>query len=61
MSTQEQFLQQLQDQAQRQAKLNTQRVLPKQFDAVTSFIGNFPWQTILFLSLLTSILLEIWR
>lgn len=44
------FLQQLQQQAKLQSRLSTSRILPSQLDAFTTFVGNYPWQTILFLS-----------
>ena len=52
------FLQQLQIQAQKQAVLHEKRVFPRQFDGITSFIGNYPWQVIGILSLVTAVILS---
>lgn len=52
------FLQKLQQQAKQQAPLNQHRWLPKSFDPVSSFIGNYPWQTLFVLSALTALLVE---
>ncbi len=51
------FLTQLQSQAEKQAVLNQKRIIPRQFDVITSFIGNYPWQSILFLSIVSAILI----
>jgi hypothetical protein len=51
------FLAQLQQQAELQATLNTSRVLPKQADWLTAFIGNHPWQTLVILSTLSTLFL----
>jgi|GEM_PF-1749535 len=50
------FLQQLQEQAKLQSHLSTSRVLPKQLDPLSTFIGNCPWQIILVLSGVTAFL-----
>lgn len=52
------FLAQLQSQAQKQAVLHEKRILPRQLDGITSFIGNYPWQVIGVLSLLTALTLS---
>ena len=49
------FLQSLQQQAALQSKLSTTRVLPSQLDHFTTFVGNYPWQTILVLSGLSAL------
>lgn len=54
------FVALLQDQALKQSMLNTQRVLPRKMDALTSFIGNYPWQVILVMALIGSVIWELW-
>ncbi len=49
------FLEQLQSQAQKQAVLHEKRILPRQLDNITSFIGNYPWQVIGVLSFITAL------
>ena len=51
----EDFLTQLQYQARVQAKLNASRILPRQADWVTAVIGNYPWQTLIILSTMSTI------
>jgi hypothetical protein len=53
------FLLKLQKEATTQKKLNEERIFPESFDALTSFIGTYSWQTILVLAILTAILAEI--
>lgn len=53
------FLQKLQQEAQLQAKLNASRVIPAQFDGITSIIGRYPWQVLLCLSGITALLIEL--
>jgi hypothetical protein len=53
------FLAQLQDQARLQANLNTTRILPRQADVLTAFIGNHPWQTLVMLSTISTILMVV--
>lgn len=53
------FISLLQDQAKKQSMLHAKRLLPKRIDPLTSFIGNYPWQVILFLSIVGSIAWEI--
>ncbi len=55
----EDFLVKLQHQASLQAPLNEHRWLPKQIDPVTSFIGNYPWQTLLIISGVTALLMRL--
>lgn len=55
------FLQNLTSLAQQQAKLHRHRLLPSTLDPITSFIGKFPWQTILVLSFVLSYMWEGWR
>ena len=52
------FLAQLEFQAKKQAVLHEKRLIPRQLDWFTSLVGNYPWQTILTLSLLTAVLIE---
>lgn len=59
MKTQEDFLSELQRQASLQAPLNQKRWLPKQVDPITSFIGNYPWQTLLIISGVTALLIRL--
>ena len=55
------FLQELQLQAQKQSKLHHRRFLPSQLDFLTSFIGKYSWQSLLVLSLVTAIYLQVLR
>lgn len=57
--TTEQFLEKLEQEATLQSKLQHQRLLPQQLDAITSLIGRYPWQTIMILSGLMAVLLEV--
>lgn len=52
------FLAKLQDEAALQARLNSQRLLPKQLDPLTSLIGNYTWQVLLVVSLISAVLVE---
>jgi hypothetical protein len=49
------FLQQLQQQAAKQAVLQQHRFLPKQLDVATALIGNYPWQVLAIISGLTAL------
>lgn len=53
------FLSELQKEASIQKKLNQERIFPEYFDGLTSLIGNYPWQTLLLLSAVSTILLEL--
>jgi hypothetical protein len=53
------FLDQLQAKAQEQAKLNQTRILPAQFDEITSLIGRYPWQSLVLVSFLGAALWEV--
>lgn len=53
------FLHQLELQAQKQALLNEKRFLPKQLDFLTSLIGRYPWQFCLSLSFLVAVVFEL--
>jgi hypothetical protein len=61
MKTQREFLQQLQSQAEKQAKLHDVRFIPAQLDGLTSLVGRYPWQTVFVLSGVTALLLEVLR
>lgn len=54
------FVSLLQEQAQKQSMLNTRRILPKKMDAITSFVGNYPWQVILVASTIGAIIWQLW-
>lgn len=54
----EEFLKKLQNEAKLQKSLNQTRLLPKQLDFITSFIGNYSLLSILILTTLTVIFLE---
>ncbi len=54
-----QFLEKLQEQAQLQARLNSNRFLPTQLDSFTSFFGRYPWQVLLVASGITSLGIEV--
>ncbi|MBW7955138.1 hypothetical protein H3C66_00225 [Patescibacteria group bacterium] len=56
-TSESQFLKQLQEQAALQAHLSTTRFLPKHADWLTTFIGNHPWQTLVLLSTVTTIIM----
>ncbi len=53
------FLEQLQQEAEDQAKLHTTRVLPQGLDWLTSLIGRYPWQTLLLTSGLTACIISV--
>jgi hypothetical protein len=53
------FLSKLEEEARLQAQLHTQRLIPAQLDWLTSLIGNYPWQFLLFFSGLTAVVLEV--
>lgn len=55
------FLAQLQQQAEKQAKLHHARFLPKSVDGLTSIIGRYPWQVLVVSSGVTAIVLEVIR
>jgi hypothetical protein len=53
------FLAQLQLQAEKQAKLHHSRFFPTQLDGLTSFVGRYPWQVMAVASFLTALLVEV--
>ncbi|NCO12475.1 MAG: hypothetical protein GW754_04405 [Candidatus Pacebacteria bacterium] len=53
------FLKELQKEATTQKKLNEERIFPEFLDEITSFIGIHSWQTLLILSVLSTILVEL--
>ncbi len=53
------FLKELQKEAKAQKKLNEERIFPEFLDEVTSFIGEYSWQTLLLLSIASAILMEL--
>ena len=53
------FINTLQKEAKRQSPLSQSRFFPSPLDPVMTFVGNYPWQTILVLSGLTAILLAV--
>jgi hypothetical protein len=55
MQNDQDFLELLQQQAAKQAKLETKRFIPPTFDGITSLIGRYPWQIITFLSALAAV------
>lgn len=52
-----QFIAQLQAQAERQAQLEQRRLLPKHVDWLTGVVGNHPWQTLVVLATLSTLLM----
>jgi len=54
---QKNFIAQLEKEAQKQAVLHENRLLPRQLDWLTTIIGNYSWQVILTLSLITAAIL----
>lgn len=61
MKDQADFLLKLQEEAKFQAKLAHSRLLPAKLDWLTSLVGRYPWQTVLFLSVLVSLTIEVLR
>ena len=57
--SQTEFLAKLQTEAEFQKKLSKTRLLPRQVDAVSAFVGTHVWQVVLSLSLLSAFLLEV--
>lgn len=55
------FLEELQKEAENQAKISQTRILPAQLDWLTSLIGRYPWQTLLFVSFLTAAGIHIFK
>ena len=53
------FLKKLQVQAQKQAILEKKRLLPEQFDFITSLVGNHPVASLALTSLLGALLWEL--
>lgn len=53
------FLSELQKEASIQKKLNQERIFPEYLDGLTSLIGSYPWQTLLLLSAVSTIMLEL--
>lgn len=54
----ESFLKLLQKEAQQQKKLYETRILPKQFDPLTSFIGENSFLSLVIISFITAVFLE---
>lgn len=54
------FVSLLQEQAYKQSMLNTKRILPQKIDGLTSFVGNYPWQVILFISVVGAVIWQLW-
>lgn len=61
MTTKENFLRKLEEEALLQAELENHQLLPRKLDWITSFIGRHPWQVILVVSGCTSFLIEVWK
>ena len=57
MKAQQHFLENLQEQAKLQSELSSSHVLPKQFDGMAAFVGNYPWQFLLVSSGVTALVL----
>jgi hypothetical protein len=55
----EDFLQQLQKEAKLQQKLYSSRIIPKAFDPLTSFIGENSFVSLVFLSLMSAVIIEL--
>ncbi|MDQ3008386.1 MAG: hypothetical protein M3Q81_02205 [bacterium] len=53
------FVAKLQQEAQLQARLNQEHLIPSQLDWLTSFIGRYSWQVILLSSGVTALLLKL--
>lgn len=52
------FLSKLQFEAQMQARLHANKVLPDKLDSIAAFVGNYPWQVLLVISGLTALGIE---
>ncbi len=59
--TKNQFITKLQQEAKLQARLNEERLLPRQLDPLTSVIGNYAWQVLMALSFISALALEIFK
>lgn len=59
LSSQAELISKLQIEAQEQAKLEKKKVLPKQAGSFTYLISRYPWQVLLVVSLVTTLLLEL--
>ena len=57
---QKKFIIQLEKEAQKQAILHENRLLPRQLDWLTTTVGNYAWQVILILSFLTALAIWWW-
>lgn len=55
--TDRQFLKKLQEQAELQAQLSTTRILPEKADHMMTFVGNHPWQTLVVLATMSTVLM----
>lgn len=55
----ETFLEELQKEAELQAKIGKTRIFPQQLDAATSFIGKYSWQTLVLFSFMTTVFIQI--
>jgi hypothetical protein len=55
----QEFIAKLQEEAAFQAQLAEHRLLPKKIDMLTAFIGTHPWQTLVLLSIMTAVFLEV--
>lgn len=55
----EEFLKKLQNEAKQQQKLYNSRIIPSAFDPITSFIGENTLLSLVALSIVSAILLEI--
>lgn len=56
---QAQAIAKLQKEAKQQAKIEQQRILPKEVSGVARLINRYPWQTLLISSLLSTVLIKI--
>jgi hypothetical protein len=59
MQNDQDFLALLQQQAAKQAQLETNRFIPSTFDGITSLIGRYPWQIMTVLSGVTALLVTL--
>jgi len=53
------FLKKLQEEAKQQGKISSTRILPSAFDPITSFIGENTLLTLLILSILSAVVVEL--
>lgn len=59
MKSQSKFLEKLRVEAKLQSKLNDKTILPKRLGFFTDLIGNYSWQFLILISLVTAFIMEL--